>query len=431
MSIHVVQPGETVQSIADEYNISVTSLIRDNDITNPDALVVGQTLVIVNPEQTYIIKEGDTLESIAGSFNIPVMQLLRNNPYITDFGYLPIGDTLVISYQTNGRIATNGYAIPNINKSILRKTLPYLTYLTLYNYRATREGEIVSYFDETELIQIAKEYGVAPLMLITTLTSTGEANVETGYEILLNEDIQDKHINKMIEILNSMGYYGINLSLQYLSIINETLYEAFIKRVSNRIHEAGFTVFLNINPRISFEKNIIEFQKINYSKITEPVEEVTFMNFVWASNLGPPSPVISYNNLSAFLDYADGLISPSKMNVGLQTFGYDWELPYVVGFTRANELTVNQATNLAYNEEVIIHFDEDSQTPFFEYISEDRYKPTTHIVWFIDARIIDSILNLIESAGYNGISVWNIVDYYSALWLMINSQYNIEKITNI
>jgi len=65
MIIHVVQPGETIYTIANNYNVSITRLIVENGLTNPEHLVVGQTIVIAYPEEVYIVQEGDTLESIA------------------------------------------------------------------------------------------------------------------------------------------------------------------------------------------------------------------------------------------------------------------------------------------------------------------------------------------------------------------------------
>lgn len=57
MDIHVVQPGETIYSIAEKYSVSATRLIQDNGLIEPNNLVVGQTIVIVYPEQVYTVQE--------------------------------------------------------------------------------------------------------------------------------------------------------------------------------------------------------------------------------------------------------------------------------------------------------------------------------------------------------------------------------------
>lgn len=43
---HVVQKGDTLSSIAKKYNTTVDNLVKLNDISNPNNIVVGQTLVI-------------------------------------------------------------------------------------------------------------------------------------------------------------------------------------------------------------------------------------------------------------------------------------------------------------------------------------------------------------------------------------------------
>ncbi len=170
MVIHVVQPDETIYSISDYYQIPVDRLILENGITNPGNLAVGQTIVIIQPETIHAVKAGDTLESIAEQYNVSPMELLRNNPYLSDRVSMYAGETIVISYQTNKlrTVATNGYTFPYIDKSVLIKTLPFLTYLSIFSYRVTKEGEIVPYAEDTELVNLAKTYGAAPLLFVSS-----------------------------------------------------------------------------------------------------------------------------------------------------------------------------------------------------------------------------------------------------------------------
>ena len=143
-------------------------------------LAIGQTIVIVYPKITYVIQDGDTLYGIAEKFGVSPIQLLRNNPFLSDKEYIYPGETIVISYEDSKKrnVVTSGYAYPFIDKNILKKTLPYLTYLTVFNYRVTREGELIN-IDDEEIIQLAKEYGVAPMMLISTLTDAGVADPQS------------------------------------------------------------------------------------------------------------------------------------------------------------------------------------------------------------------------------------------------------------
>lgn len=427
MILHVVQQGETLQSIAEFYGVSEAILIQDNKLNTPNNLVIGQVLVIVYPELVYKVKENDTLLDIANSHNVSLMQLLQNNPYLFDREYIFPGDILVINYDKKGIITTHGNTVPYINKETLKKTLPYLTYLSVLNYTATDEGDIITYYDDTEIIQTAKDYGVIPLMLLTTLTIQGEANIRVAYDLLLNEDFQNKQIENIFTILTTKGYYGVSISLEYINITNLQLYQDYYTKLANRLNEEGYQVFGIINPNITIDNNEILFEKADFTLINQITENIIFMNFEWAKNIKPPSPISSIFNMEVYLNYLMGYLYPDKIIAGLATIGYDWELPFSAGISNVYSLTLDSAIDLARSVGAIIQFDEISQTPFFQYTVTSERIPITHIVWFIDARSINALLELVSKENLLGISIWNIMVYNSQLWLTINSQYEIRK----
>ncbi|MDF2804606.1 MAG: hypothetical protein K0S61_4511 [Anaerocolumna sp.] len=428
MIIHVVQEGETISLIAEFYKIPETRLILDNGLDNANKLVTGQSLVITYPEITYTVKEGDSLFDIANSYNVTVMQLLQNNPYLSEADYIYPGDVIVISYNKVGKITTHGNTVPYINKAILRKTLPYLTYISILNYTATVNGEIVSYYDDTEVIQTAKEYGVIPLMLLTTLTIQGEANIRTAFDVLLNEDFQNRQIENILTILKTKGYYGVNISLEYISISNLRFYESYFTKLSDRLSEEGYLIFAIINPNKTFVNNETTYERVDYTILNRIAYNIIFMNYEWAQNINPPSPISSIHNIEEYLNYVIEYIPPDKIIIGLATIGYDWELPFSAGLSSVTSLTLERSIDLARSVGAVIQFDEISQTPFFRYSIISYGESIEHIVWFIDARSINALLGLVSEYNLLGTGIWNITIYNPQLWVIISSQYDIEKI---
>jgi spore germination protein len=240
MTIHVVQPAETIASIAELYKVPADRLILENGITNSNNLVVGQTIVIVYPFINYTIKEGDTLGGIAEMHNVSLMQILRNNPYLSDREYIYPGETIIISYETNKlrSIAIGGYVYSYINKEVLRKTLPFLTFLTVFNYRVNGEGDIND-LDDQEIVDMAKEYGVVPMMLVSTLSEQGIGDREAAYNILNNPEIQDRMISNIIKTMKAKGYLGLNQFFHFLTPETKNLVENFIIKMSTRLKSDG------------------------------------------------------------------------------------------------------------------------------------------------------------------------------------------------
>lgn len=113
MDIHVVKSGDTLYSIALQHGVPMSQLILDNQLPEPDRLVVGQAIVIQYPEQTYTVQAGDTLFSIAAAHQTTVRQLLRDNPALGGGDRIFPGQVLILSYRQTreGTLSVNGYAL--------------------------------------------------------------------------------------------------------------------------------------------------------------------------------------------------------------------------------------------------------------------------------------------------------------------------------
>ncbi|WMJ86871.1 LysM peptidoglycan-binding domain-containing protein [Anaerocolumna sp. MB42-C2] len=426
MDIYVVQDGDTITSIANQFGVTETRLILDNGISNPYDLVFGQTIVITYPQKTYLVQEGDTLSEIAFNNGISIMQLYRNNPYLWDREFIYPGEVLIINYNTNATVTTNAYAFPFIDKNIAKKSLPYLTYLSILNYKTLKQGEIESFYDDSDLIAIAKYFGVAPLMLVTSVTFRGERNPELVNDILLNPDYQDRHAQNMLKIMKEKGYYGVNITITYLNKDNQELYIEYLKRITSHLNKEGFPVFVTIDPNFMTEENELLFEKVNYSNYNELVDLTYVMRFFWGTQFGPPMPVSSISDISIYVNYMKQMIAPQNINIGFPLLGYDWEIPYIEGFTKGNAITLDTAVELARITKSTILFDKISETPYYEYnIGKNTAQ---HIVWFVDARTIYAIVQLVIENELQGTGLWNIMTYYPQLWLIINSNFTIKKI---
>lgn len=101
---YVIQPGDTLSSIAARFGVTVEDLVRVNPIlVNPNAIYPGQIIHIPLTGQTsvpmgslYIVQPGDTVTSIALRYNIPPGSLLQFNPQITNPNLIYPGQIILI-----------------------------------------------------------------------------------------------------------------------------------------------------------------------------------------------------------------------------------------------------------------------------------------------------------------------------------------------
>jgi spore germination protein len=424
MMIHVVLEGETVDSIAETYGVSVERLILENELSDPYKLATGETLVVLFPEITYTIREGDTLGGIADSYAVSVMQLLRNNPYLSNREYIIPGETIVISYEgeKNITLSTYGYAYPFIDIHTLKKTLPLLTYLTIFSYRITSEGDIID-IDDIELIQLAKAYRVAPILMLTSYAETQTEEIRMNHELLIDQDKQNNFINKLIDILRTKGYYGVNINTSYILPEDRILYVEFIIEFANRISSEGFQVFNTLSLSTFELITGTIYEGIEFEKIGQAVDAAMLISYEWGYCLGIPSGIISYETLRKFLRHMSEEIPPEKIFIGIPSIGYVWKLPYEAGVSRGMSISYNSAVELAIEYGANIYFDDMTKSAYFQYVLTDEF-----IVRFRDARSIDAFVNLIPEFDLKGVGIWNVMIYFAQMWLVINSRCEINKI---
>lgn len=98
---YIVQPGDSLASIASLYQTSVEELLALNELPQPDLLYSGQTIVVPARSETapntmvHTVQVGETLSAIAGNYGTTVEELLELND-LPDPNVIPVGTRLTV-----------------------------------------------------------------------------------------------------------------------------------------------------------------------------------------------------------------------------------------------------------------------------------------------------------------------------------------------
>ncbi|WP_010237341.1 LysM peptidoglycan-binding domain-containing protein [Clostridium arbusti] len=425
MIIHVVRPGESLYSISRLYNVSSNKIATDNELNNPNRLVIGQTLVILQESKRHTVAPNQSLYTIAATYGLTVNELLAANPQITNAALIYPGQILNIPSSTRrlGSIEVNGYAFPNISMEVLKKTLPNLTYLSIFSYEVKEDGSLRE-INDTALIEAARQTNVAPLMVISNLLPGGGFNSDLAHSILSNQQLQDTLLDNVIKTLKAKNYYGLDIDFEYIYPEDRELYNNFLRKAVQRLKLLGYSVTTALAPKLSAGQKGILYEAHDFPVHGRLVSHVILMTYEWGYTYGPPMAVAPINSVRRVLDYAVTAIPRDKILMGIPNYGYNWTLPYERG-TRASTVSNVGAVDLAARVGAEIKYDRLSQAPYFNYYASNGRE---HVVWFEDARSIKAKLKLVNDFRLAGVSYWTIGRYFPQNWLVLNSLYNVKKV---
>lgn len=85
-TIHYLKKDETLYRLSQNYYVSVTSIVKINQIANPHSILVGEKLYIPSVDyrsgrlRRYKVKSGDSLQELLSRFDLELWQFKRLNP---------------------------------------------------------------------------------------------------------------------------------------------------------------------------------------------------------------------------------------------------------------------------------------------------------------------------------------------------------------
>ncbi len=372
----------------------------------------------------YVVKEGDSLYSIAKQFGVNYLEMAKQNE-IPPKETLVQGQTIVVidgkEMQKRGTIDVNGYAFPNIKMEVLMKTLPYLTYLSIFSHEVLPDGNVAP-LDDQALIDASKAHQTKPVMVISNIQEGG-FNSDLAHTILSDKAVQKTLIDNVMAMMKTKGYEGVDVDFEYILPADREAYNRFLTDLTARAHAEGYTVSTALAPKTGRDQVGTLYEAHDYAHHGETVDKVILMTYEWGNTNSEPRAVAPIPSIKTVLDYAVTDIPPEKILMGIPNYGYIWTLPYEKG-RPAKAVGNYEAVDLARKYNTIIEYDHGEKAPFFYYDDENR---TRHVVWFEDARSINEKLKLVPEYKLAGVSYWTVNRFFPQNWLVLSSLYTIRK----
>lgn len=377
--------------------------------------------------EIYVVKSGDNVDDIAQMFGVSAESIIYDNQLVYPYR-LAVGQALLIDtggIRENRKAAViRGFAYPFISRYVLEQSLPSMSELAVFSYGFTREGEVIyPPLDDTFMIEAAYDFGALPILTLTPFDESGQFSNELISAVINNAEAVETLINNLIQVMIEKQFRGIDIDFEYIKAEDRETFVQFVARVTERMHEQGFTVSVDLAPKTSADQPGLLYEGKDYRAIGEIADSVLVMTYEWGYTYGPPMAVAPINKVRQVLDYAVTEIPPERINMGIPNYGYDWPLPYERGVTRATTIGNIEAVQIAIENDSQIFFDELAQSPYFRYTKDG----IEHEVWFEDPRSIRAKIELVYEYGLRGISYWQIMQLFRANWILVDYNFYVVK----
>lgn len=378
MQIHVVKPGDTIDKIAESYNVAPERLIYDNQLVYPYALAVGQALLIQDTER-----------------------------------------------QAGRSVFSGGYAYPFISPWVLAETLPYLSELYVFSYGFSSDGELIPpVLPDEWMIRAARESGVLPILTLTSFGADDNFNNRLISAVVRNPAARSRLLGDLVSVMGEKGYGGLDIDFEYILAEDRDAFSEFVRICAAVMHGAGYQISVALAPKTSADQPGLLYQGKDYRAIGEAADFVLLMTYEWGYKYGPPMAVAPLDKVRQVVEYAVTEIPSGKIRLGIPNYGYDWPLPFVQGETRARTIGNIEAVGIAVETGSEILFSEMARSPYFTYTAQNG---VPHEVWFEDVRSLQGKFDLMDEFGLSGCTWWQIMQLFRPGWLLLWNRYQVLK----
>jgi LysM repeat protein len=133
---HIIEPGDTLSSLVDEYGVSLNTILWANDLTSKSILKVGQKLIILPTTGViYNVENGDVLSEIAVKHKAKVSEIISYNNLSSE-GDVFIGDILIIPNGEKPKVVSTYVSVPIGSSYFIAPLSKYVITQGLHWYNA-------------------------------------------------------------------------------------------------------------------------------------------------------------------------------------------------------------------------------------------------------------------------------------------------------
>lgn len=319
----------------------------------------------------------------------------------------------------------------------------------------SNNGELISMWSKTARKERVEEMRALnpKVKIIPTIFRWENPKEKINENIGMNgrNDIRTKHINVILEEIESYGYDGIDIDYEGMTCNKKEKFEEFIVLLSKELRKRGKILSVAVHPKTSVQKTKL----VHCRGLKKPVKQDFSENWrgpmthdykflakyadrvkIMAYELHPrkyhnpgPGPQAPNVWLKQIIEYSSARVPSEKLYMAIPTYGYDWALnckakAKAVYYDTAlkikgNTHTMYQPTNITKILETNKNAKSWKNLTKFAYIHQNKiYEDPSlwyssggcdRVAFYMNKKAFEEKMNLLRKYNLAGFSFWQLL----------------------
>lgn len=255
-------------------------------------------------------------------------------------------------------------------------------------------------------------------VLVPTIKNyiNGSFNGALVANIIGDATLRETHANALTNLVVTNAYDGIDVDYERIPTTSAASYTAFIQLLAGKLHQAGKKLSVTVSAKTSASQNWDGPGAEDYPSLGAAADFIKIMAYDYHWSTSVPGDLAPLSWLDSVTTYAQSVITPSKVILGLPWYGYDWR-----GSTGATVTYATAMSTATANGATISH-DTDGEATFVY---------ADHTVYFQDASAYQKKVDYVKSRhpGIGGFAHWRVGAEDAATWPIVAALKNGSSIT--
>jgi spore germination protein YaaH len=211
-----------------------------------------------------------------------------------------------------------------------------------------------------------------------------------------------------------LGHYrGLNVDFEGVPASDRSVFTAFIKTVSLKMHAAGYLVVVSVPAKSVDDPTDSWTGAFDFAALGQLIDVMQLMTYDEYGTWSDPGPVAGLDWVTGAIRYTVSVVPSSKVSLGLPAYGYDWDLTDPAANT---QIAWTLIPPLLARTGATPQWDASSSSPYFTYTAKGH----DHVVWYENAASLGEKTALVGAENLAGISVYSLGMEDASFWQAVD-----------